>query len=459
MKNAYVIVDGYGSGGMLVDSFRKKIDGDSDTAIIHVLSTPVPFSKMPAIDSSKYDETIMFDGMEQVIDALSKYKVIAVLAGQEPGVELADKLSEKLGLQSTNGTEMSTARRNKYDMIKAVTDAGLNAPKFIKSKDLSEILDWVQKNTKYPVVIKALRSAGTDGVYISSNENELRAAFEKLINSESIYDEVNNEILVESFLDGKEHVVNAVSLDGEHYVTDVWMYQKKFISGHGNIYDREMLLPADLPEVQELISYNAKVLDALGIKNGPSHAEIMYTSTGPALVEVGARISGVVHPILYNSCVGHNQVDLTIDCYSDPENFMKTVSAFPYAMKKHAMIVNLTYEGSSGKIERIDEEVLEQIKTLKSVVAVVIRVHEGDTLNPTRTLINSPARIFMGHENEEQLQEDYETIQHMKRRLFRIIVQAAHRPASLVESSARPSSEIIQSNADDDMIPGNSYAS
>ena len=45
------------------------------------------------------------------------------MAGTETGVELADQLSELLGLRS-NGTSLSEERRNKYAMGEAVRRAG-----------------------------------------------------------------------------------------------------------------------------------------------------------------------------------------------------------------------------------------------------------------------------------------------------------------------------------------------
>jgi len=419
MKEVFVIVDAYSSGRLFPDLFKEKYPA---AELIHVQSTPTVMSKMAVFETHKYKENIIFNNnLDQILDKLSKYKVVAVLAGQEPGVELADLLSERLGLASSNGTQMSAARRDKYAMIKAVADAGLAAPKFIKSKELSEILDWVQNNTTYPVVLKVLRSASTDGVFICAHQQELERAFKECINHRTIMEEINTEVLVESFLKGSEYVVDAVSYAGEHYVTDVWIYQKKYIPGHGNIYDKEMLLAVDLPEVQELIKYNAKMLDALKIDYGPSHAEIMLTpDQGPVLVEVGARINGVVHPKLHNECLGHNQVQLTVDCYANREAFQRGVSQLPYTLKKHAMIVNLINE-SCGKIESIDNTVYESMKALPSVVDIIIKVTPGQMLSPTRTLIDSPLRFFMAHESETQLQQDYHAIQTLKGRLFRLI--------------------------------------
>ena len=56
------------------------------------------------------------------------YRIVAVLAGSEPGVELADKLSHRLRLR-TNGEELSVARRNKYLMGEAVRAAGIRTVK------------------------------------------------------------------------------------------------------------------------------------------------------------------------------------------------------------------------------------------------------------------------------------------------------------------------------------------
>lgn len=447
---AFLIVDPYGSGGKLVDAFRKKLGDTPDVAIVYVQSTLEPYSSMPVPAFEKYDDLFIFKGdLNEMAEAIKqKYDVVAVIAGQEPGVELADALSEHLGLASSNGTKRSAARRDKFEMVRTIAEAGLAAPKFIKTHDLSEILRWVQSETEYPVVLKSLRSAGTDGVYISQNETELREAFAKLIGSKSIYDDMNEQILVESFLKGEEYVVNAVSKDGEHYVTDVWKYRKKYIPGHGNVYDRETLLPVDLPEVQQLIKYNAQVLNALQINNGPSHAEIMLTPEGPVLVEVGARISGVVHQELYNASVGHNQVDLTIDCYADAENFMKTVEKLPYDKKQHAMIVNLVYEGAEGKLEQLDESIVSKIKSLSSVRELVIRIHEGETLKPTRTLVNSPARVFMGHADESQLLSDYEVIQEMQKQMFRIILSTTARPSAAFLGTVIPKPSVEEKPSD-----------
>ena len=66
------------------------------------------------------------------------------------------------------------------------------------------------------------------------------------------------------------------------------------------------------------------VLDAVGIVNGPAHAEVMLTPTGPCLVEVGSRCHGGegTWQRIANECVGYNQITTTIDAYLEEGKFM-----------------------------------------------------------------------------------------------------------------------------------------
>lgn len=421
MTKAIVIVDAYSSGRMFPDILKTKIGCRTDVVLVHLQSTPYIMSKMAVFETEKYAENIIYNGdMQTLLQAFAKYTVIAVLVGQEPGVELSDALSEQLQLASSNGSSKSVARRDKYAMRRVIGDAGLAVPKFIKSDNIADVIMWREKeNVSYPVVVKVLRSASTDGVYVCSNQAELEQAFAKLIGHKTIMEEVNTEVLVESFLKGNEYVVDAVSYAGKHYVTDVWLYQKRFVPGHGNIYDKEMLLPVDDPEVAALIEYNARMLDALEINYGPSHAEIILTpDQGPVLVEVGARINGVVHPQLHQLCLGHDQVSLTADCYFDPEAFHRNVAKLPYKMQRHAMIVNLINEAAMGTIQSIDATILAQMQALPSMLDMIVKVKPGQLLTPTRNLLESPVRFFMCHESADQLQQDYAVIQTIKDQLF-----------------------------------------
>merc|ERR1711879_752187 len=97
-------------------------------------------------------------------------------------------------------------------------------------------------------------------------------------------------VLCQEFLKGKEYVIDHVSRDGVHKTTMVWVYDKRKANGGDFVYYGMIPVAIDSKEAQEMIPYVRGVLDALGIKNGPTHGEVMMTQRGPCLVEVNCSI-------------------------------------------------------------------------------------------------------------------------------------------------------------------------
>ena len=420
MSKAVVIVDAYNTGMKLAEAFIESCHAKG-IKVIHVQSNPTPIKGMSPPRYEAFDARLDYTGdIEQLAQSLQDYEIIAAVPGQEPGVELADTLSEYLRLPNTNGTAKSSARRNKYDMIEAVAEARVPTPLFLKSQNLEEIRQWVKTNTFYPVVVKALRSAGNDGVHICKTEKELIDSVNNIMTSNTLFGEPNSEVLVESFLDGLEYVVNSVSKDGEHVPVEVMYYLKERI-GTKTVYDRIVLVPLNSPEAQELIAYNNQVLDALGIKNGPTHSEIMMTKDGPRLVETGARISGMANREFFDACCGVNQIDLTVASYCDAARFQELKSKINPELQQPGIIVDVIYRGAAGRVERVDTAVEEQIRRLGSAQTVIIKRKPGDELVPTETLAQSPAKVFLTHQSAEVIKQDYAELNRLVHKLFRVI--------------------------------------
>ncbi|MBP9841898.1 MAG: ATP-grasp domain-containing protein [Simkaniaceae bacterium] len=399
-----VIVDAYSSANQYAESFYRK-----NLACIHVQSTPL---LLPVFQGSfqpnLYIDCQVYEGdFESLVKNLSKYDVRCVIAGVEPGVELADRLSETLHLR-TNGTELSAGRRNKYAMGKLVQAAGLPSPKFCKVSDWNTLTEWqTQENTSYPLVLKPLDSGGTDGVYICSNKDELLTAFHKVVGSINVLGHCNREILVQTFLKGDEYVVNSVSLDGEAYIVAILKSTKRFLPGHGFIYDREVMMEREGPTQKALASMHEKVLKALKIDHGPAHGEYMMTEEGPILIEVASRISGGIHKKANDLSVGCNQVDLTVDAYVDQKAFLEKTKA-PYQRKNHFYQVLLS-TNKTGTLHGTDQ-FLEEIRKLPSYCDMKLKIKEGMIIHPTVDLISALGSVFLVHENQEVIELDYKKI-------------------------------------------------
>ncbi|UYM23923.1 hypothetical protein NQP46_11685 [Streptomyces albus] len=234
-----VLVDAYTSGKYLPPEFAAH-----GADLVHVQSTPEFMPSMPAPDLSPYRAALVHQDVDRTVARLAPYRPVAVLAGQEPGVDLADVLAERLGVPA-NGTALSAARRDKYVMIETLRAAGLRCADQARSGDVDRLVAWAHGRGSWPVVVKPLRSAAGDSVFVCRDTAEVRQAAEAVLTGETIYQESNHEALVQSYLHGTEYVVDMVSRDGRRHLCGVWEYQKRLLPSGRNIYDRERLLAHD----------------------------------------------------------------------------------------------------------------------------------------------------------------------------------------------------------------------
>ena len=119
-----VIVDAYSTGRFLPSELAQHgID------CVHVHSNP---GSEGYFVKSFLDGTFVadygFDGdLAQLAAQVGAHDPAFVIAGSEPGVPLADRLAEAVGLPG-NGTAQSLARRNKHAMASALRGARVVIP-------------------------------------------------------------------------------------------------------------------------------------------------------------------------------------------------------------------------------------------------------------------------------------------------------------------------------------------
>ncbi|MEJ1267035.1 ATP-grasp domain-containing protein [Pantoea ananatis] len=113
-----------------------------------------------------------------------------------------------------------------------------------------------------------------------------------IVGKKNIFSEINQEVVAQEYLCGTEYVVNTVSCQGKHRVTDIWKTTRVSVNEFLDMGDSIQIMPRQ-GEVQDiLVSYALQVLDAMNIQYGPGHMEIKMCNDGPCLVEIGARIAG-----------------------------------------------------------------------------------------------------------------------------------------------------------------------
>lgn len=410
-----VVVDAYATGRFLTRAFAAQ-----GLDVVHVQSSEQLIGSLmaPVLDECQHNMVCASDdAIDATVAELAGLRPVAVVAGAEFGVRLADILAERLGLPG-NGTALSLARRDKFAMAQALRQAGVRCAGHRRVTEPREAVAWAEA-TGYPVVVKPLSSSGTDHVFICRTAAQTEAAVERVLASTDLFEQPNRAALVQAYLEGTEYVVDTVSSAGSRYVCGVWEYVKQTTDTGRRIYDRNILMNPDAHPVPELIAYVDQVLDALGICYGPAHAEVIMSDAGPTLVEIAARPNGGMDPTFHDRCLGANQADLTALAFIRPERFRGRYGGRTYDKLAEAM-VHHTSTAHAGVVDAVDHAVVRQIEDLPTVHSLVVKLAPGKRIRPTVDLPSSPLRIYLTGDDPARLLADYKVIQELKEEVYRV---------------------------------------
>ena len=118
---------------------------------------------------------------------------------------------------------------------------------------------------------------------------QAREHFDFLNTSERWCGAQGRGVLLQEFLEGTEYIVDHVSRDAVHKTTMLWKYDFQEVNGHRVCIAQTPVRVDSSPKMAELVAYVRQCLNALGVRNGATHTEVMWTSGGPCLVEVHTR--------------------------------------------------------------------------------------------------------------------------------------------------------------------------
>ncbi|MDR3441840.1 MAG: ATP-grasp domain-containing protein [Legionella sp.] len=415
-----VIVGAYSTGQYLAPAFISR-----GYQCVHIQPGKIinPYF-LDSFRQQDFIKNLAWDGDdEQIIQELAEFKVKAIIPGSEMAVLLADSLSHKLSLSTTNDPKLSIARRNKYEMQRALERSGIDSIPVFKTSKSEEIFSWLQTQAiEYPIVLKPLASAGTDGVSICQNQNDVQTAFNQLIGTVNALGENNDELLIQPYLHGTEYVVNTVSNNGRHYVTDMIRVNKITINA-SPVYDyAELLSPVEHEAIYEILAdYVKKALDALGIKFGAGHSEIMLVKEcTPVLIETAARPIGGIDLSAYTEALGYNHISMVAESYLNPENFHKILRPENKLSLCKRLLCTFMISPISGVI--CNKPDLMPVKSLPHFHSVFMKTQ--GILEKTSTLINCPGFVNSLGTTREGLMQQHQKIRQYEQRLFSQMVDS-----------------------------------
>lgn len=304
-----------------------------------------------------------------IVEAAKKHQIdgIMTLATDMPMRSVA-AVARKMNLV---GIDENTALKatNKAEMRNALKLGGVPIPKFIKVSNEDEYMDAV-KQFSVPFIVKPADSSGSRGIFEVidiTNQELIKKAYEYC----RPYSKVG-DVVVEEYMDGPEVSVETLAIDGVCHVIQI---TDKLTTGAPHYVEMGHSQPTrHSKEIAEKICEVAKAANkAIGIENGPSHTEIIVTSEGPKIVELGARLGGdniTTHLVPLSTGVNMVECCIKIALGEKPDIEPK--------WNKGAAI--RYFEQQAGKVESIegldDAEMIEGIKQISIVHGVGEEVTE-----------------------------------------------------------------------------------
>lgn len=419
-QRSAVVVDPYSSGKYLLIELRRR-----RVPIICVRSsTKLSQQFLRSHETNKKFWVRMFEfenysSVSELADDLKKlpYDITAVFGGSEPGVELADRLAEALDMPASNSLDLLEARKDKAEMQECLRKNGVPAAEQFKSGDLEQLLGWANERGQWPLVAKPTGGAGSDGIFFCKCEEDLRIAHQGIIGNLNPTGVVNTEMALQEFLAGDEYIVDTVSFEGKHLCVAMWVYSKRrgmpWAPG-AIISECNTLLPPTGEKQDILFSYVSRVLDAVGLRYGPCHTEVMFTDRGPILVEVNARLHGLQGPRLIELSTGISKATYAADALLFGGNLFRKLyqegrpGRYMYPLEKQCVQVVLI-SPVEGYLKSSIKAAIEAME-LPSAIEILVPVEPPGFISQSRDLPTAAGTVLMVHESTDQIQKDVQKI-------------------------------------------------
>ena len=218
----------------------------------------------------------------------------AVVAVDDLTTVVAAAISERLGLKA-NSLSAARAARDKHTMRRCLASTGVPVPRFRLVK-LAGDPGALAEGVEYPCVLKPLMLSASRGVIRANDAREFVAAFRRItaILEDAVSapaDEVR-QLLVEEFIPGREVALEGLLVGGTLHVLALFDKPDPL---DGPFFEETLYVtPSRLPATGQdrIAAVTRDACSALGLTEGPIHAELRINDRGPFVLEVAARSIG-----------------------------------------------------------------------------------------------------------------------------------------------------------------------
>ncbi len=224
-----------------------------------------------------------------------EHPIDAVVGVDDDTAVLAAAVAERLHLKG-NPVHAALAARDKHRQRLLLVGAGVPVPRFAEH-GVGEDAAVVAEQISYPCVLKPLRLSASRGVMRADTPADFVVAVARLKRileqpDLAVCGEPGRRFLVEDFIHGDEFALEGLVVGGRLHVLALFDKPDPL---NGPFFEETIYLtPSRLPvrARKAIAECTAAAAAALGLQEGPIHAELRYNERGPWLIELAGRPIG-----------------------------------------------------------------------------------------------------------------------------------------------------------------------
>ena len=257
----------------------------------HVLDDPWRDDAIPV----RFDDPTT--AAQAIRDATVERRLDGITAVGDRPAAVAAAAAEVLGLRG-HSPDAVRAAGNKRSTRERFRAHGLPVPWFRSLPIDATVAEAVASDVQFPCVVKPLSMAASRGVMRADSPDGLDRALRRLRDLlrrddvRALRDPLNDTLLVEGYVAGREVAVEGVVTDGQLQTLAVFNKPDPL---EGPFFEETIYVtpPDDPPETLGQIRHAVqRAINALGLSHGPIHAECRVNPKGVFVLEVAARPIG-----------------------------------------------------------------------------------------------------------------------------------------------------------------------
>jgi biotin carboxylase len=312
--------------------------------------------------------------LEQLLDANRSWPFAGVIASDDATVELGSRIAEELSLPH-NPPQAARLSRRKDLSRKALARAGVPVPAH-RVIDLDRPLVAQLGNLEYPCVAKPLALSASRGVIRTDSLAETVAACERIrriLGRESVTNSFEaTHVLLETFVSGAEVALEGLLQAGRLSVLAIFDKPDPL---EGPFFEETYYITPTRhgePEQQRIVESVTAACQALGLREGPVHAEVRINGSQAVIVEVASRTIGGDCARLLRFGTGHGLEDLVI-----AHAVGKPLPIEPREGGAGVLMIPISEAGILRRVEGIT-----RARAIPGIEDIVISIRDGYELVP-----------------------------------------------------------------------------